>query len=116
MPVLREIGCNKDNSIILDFDLKNLNVYNIYDNRNNFNFDYQPPKSDFERVLEKGERNMKQFKVKSLIDYYDIDAKVNRKINDIFEVDEQRYQYLKNHILSMLYLMEFEFPLLFYLL
>lgn len=96
MPVMKEIGVKDGvNGFILDFDLHNLDVQKIANN--NLKFEYKPIKSDFERLLEKGERNMsKNYKVKALIKFIDIEENnTTRNINDIFLCERERFLYLE---------------------
>lgn len=41
LPILDEMGVNKDNGIVLDFDMSNLDVNEIYNKAGKFKFDYE---------------------------------------------------------------------------
>lgn len=95
MPVMKEIGViDKVNGFIVNFDLSNVNIYNILNSK--FDFTYEPPKSDFEKLLVKGVRNMeKNYIVKAIKSFTDVLERTHRSINDVFECEKERYLYLK---------------------
>lgn len=96
LPVLKEMGVDNKYGFILDFEMKNLDVEEIYKKRNKFKIDYKPIKSDFEKLLNKSKRNVKQIKVETLKAFKDLETKADRVKGDVFEVDEIRFQYLCN--------------------
>lgn len=49
LPVLKEIGANNNNSIILDFNMTNIDIDKIYNKK--FNFEYEAPKSEWDKEL-----------------------------------------------------------------
>jgi len=55
LPVLKEIGVNKNNSIIVDFELENLDVNKLYNK--SFTFEYSPPRTTWGQELRKGKSN-----------------------------------------------------------
>ena len=101
MPVLKEIGCNKENAIIVDYELSNLDPNDLY---KEFNFKYEPPKSEWQKELIKSKSNYKEelkmrFKVEAL-DAYEVkgikDSVLKRipEAGEQFEVDKERLDVL----------------------
>jgi glycosyltransferase involved in cell wall biosynthesis len=102
MPVMSEIGVNKDNGFILDFNLSNVDTKAIYEKE--FNFKYEPPKSEWQKELIKSKSNYKEeLKMKYLVEA--LNTYEERKIEDgvfkrilkageQFEVDKERLDVL----------------------
>ena len=102
MPVMSEIGVNKDNGFILDFNLSNVDTKAIYEKE--FNFKYKPPKSEWQKELIKSKSNYKEeLKMKYLVEA--LNTYEERKIEDgvfkrilkageQFEVDKERLDVL----------------------
>ena len=72
MPVMEEIGVNKENGFILDFNLSNVVPKEIY--LKEFNFNYIPKQSKWEKILEKGKSKYEEelkmkYKVRALKTY-----------------------------------------------
>ena len=81
VPVFREIGVNKNNGFILDFDLSNVPVEEIY--KGLPKFEYKPKEDNWKNILEKGKSIYKEelkmkVKVKCIKDYTDM--QLNRVI------------------------------------
>lgn len=97
-PVFKEIGVNKDNGFILDFELKNVPVKEIYKELPKFN--YKPKQDTWDKYLVKGEsqykKDLKTFvKIKCITDYWDLE--LNKFIttkDDPYEVNKIRAEYL----------------------
>lgn len=60
MPVMKEIGVNKDNGFILDFNLSNLNIEEIYNKK--FDFKYEPKVDTWDKELIKSKSKYKEEK------------------------------------------------------
>ena len=52
LPVLDELGCTPENSIVLDFDMSNLDVKDIYNRAGTFKFSYKQKESKWLDLLE----------------------------------------------------------------
>lgn len=57
IPVLKEIGADESNAIILDFDMSNVDVNEIYNRAGTFKFKYTPPKSKWDKEITAGKSN-----------------------------------------------------------
>lgn len=51
LPILEEMGVNKDNGIVLEFDMSNLDVHEIYNKAGTFKFEYEPKKDIWGELL-----------------------------------------------------------------
>ena len=77
IPVFKEIGVkNGQNGFIVDFDLSNVNIKDIY--QKSLKFKYEPKEDNWNEVLAKGESTYQKdlktkVKVKCIKTYYDID-------------------------------------------
>ena len=92
LPILDELGSDDTNSIILDFDLSNLDVHYIYKKAGNFKFHYNK-KSDKWMSILGGIYNYvppKFVTIKALADYFDVQNNTKIKLGDTYEVSEQR--------------------------
>lgn len=97
IPVMKEIALNKENSFILDFDLENVPIKEIYNKE--FNFKYKPPKEEWNKVLNKSKTTYKgilqqEYKVKALYDYTDIELKRDIKKGEEYYVSFERLDIL----------------------
>lgn len=102
MPVMKEIGVNKDNGIILDFDLDNIPMKDIFENK--YNFKYEPKASNWDKVLAKGNSTYQEdIKAKYEVEALDTYSKHNvtdnvlgrvPKKGEKFKVDYNRLQTL----------------------
>lgn len=100
MPVVHEIGVNKDNGFILNFELSNVDVEQIYNKQ--FNFTYIPKNDNWKKILIKKENNYmaeKMYKVEALDTYQNTgkkDGQLGRipKLGEQWEVDEERLKTL----------------------
>lgn len=98
MPVMKEIGVNKENGFILDFNLSNLNIEEIYNKE--FNFKYEPKIDTWDKELIKSKSSYKEeLEMKYLVEA--LDTYKRRNIQDgvlgripetgeQFEVDKAR--------------------------
>lgn len=106
VPVFREIGVNKRNGFILDFDLQNVPVEEIYAGVNNFKF--TPKKDSWGNLLVKSKstyaEELKELvKVKATQQYYDIDRQTEVKKGDEYLVTRVRAEYLlENNVVEIL--------------
>lgn len=106
VPVFREIGVNKRNGFILDFDLQNVPVEEIYAGVNDFKF--TPKKDSWGNLLVKSKstyaEELKELvKVKATQQYYDIDRQTEVKKGDEYLVTRARAEYLlENNVIEIL--------------
>lgn len=100
-PVFNEIGVvNGKNGFIVDFDLSNVPINDIYNKE--LKFEYTPKEDNWADILEKGESTYKEekkmkFKVKALINFNDLEENTHRNIGDVFECSKIRCDYLLEH-------------------
>lgn len=101
LPVYKEIGLNKDNSILLNFDFDTISVKDLY---KEYKFDYQPPKDNWDKLLVKVKSKYKEEKAKR----YRVKARNNYELYHLadaelgfvpepgyeWEVDQYRLEYL----------------------
>lgn len=97
MPVMKEIGVTKSNGFILDFDLKNVPVKEIYES--NLTFKYTPKKDTWDKILAKGKTTYKPYKVRATKEYEQrniSDSELGFKPNEGYEfiVEEERFKVL----------------------
>lgn len=99
MPVMKEIGVNETNGFILDFDLTNVPIKEIYKGLPKFK--YTPKKDNWKEFLIESKSTYKEenemYKVKSRINFTDLEANKKRIIGEEFTCDKDRYEYLLNH-------------------
>lgn len=101
IPCFFEMGVeNGKNGYILDFDMKEIPIFNIYNKIPKF--DYQPLKNEWEDMIIKKKGNYKEelkmkVKVKAIIKFDDLEEKVKREIGDIFECSKIRADFLLEH-------------------
>ena len=92
LPVLSELGANETNSIILDFDMSNLDVREIYNRAGKFKFKYEPKKSEWLSLLSgpSSYTPPTTVTVQATLKYRDV--VLNRVVNqgELIEVDEDR--------------------------
>jgi len=91
---------NGKNGYILDFDMKEIPIFEIYNKIPNF--EYQPLKNEWENMIVKKKGNYKEelkmkFKVKALINFNDLEENKQRKIGEEFECSKTRCDYLLEH-------------------
>lgn len=97
VPVFKEIGVNKSNGFVLDFEMQNVPVEQIYKGLKSFEFN---PKADsWGKILAKGKSTYpaelkKMVKVRALVKYYDLELKREILEDEIFEVNRLRADYL----------------------
>lgn len=101
IPCFNEMGVeNGKNGYILDFDMKEIPIFEIYNKIPKF--EYQPLKNEWEDMIIKVKGNYKEemkmkFKVKALINFNDLEEKKQRTIGDEFECSKIRCDYLLEH-------------------
>ena len=91
LPVLEEMGANEENSIQIDFDMKNIPIDKIYNS--NFDFKYTPHKDIWDQliILEPStyyEEKQYEYKVKALRAYQDPHLK-DKKLDRIPDIGEE---------------------------
>jgi glycosyltransferase involved in cell wall biosynthesis len=103
LPIWKEIGLkDRENCFILDFDMKNVTVNEIYKGLGSFK--YTPPKSDWDKYLDNDgsyDPN-KEVEVTPLCDFWDIESLVWREKDKSFNCSERR----KNRLLDLGYIYE----------
>lgn len=96
LPVLSELGADKTNSVILKFDMSNLDVRDIYNRAGKFRFKYEPKKSEWLSLIT-GDRSYEPpttVAVQAKCKYRD--TVLNRTVEpgEIIEVDSDRAKVL----------------------
>jgi len=91
---------NGKNGYILDFDMKKIPIFEIYNKIPRF--EYTPLENEWENMIIKEKGNYKEelkmkFKVKALINFNDLEENKKRNIGDEFECSMQRKDYLLEH-------------------
>ena len=99
-PVFKEIGVNKDNGFILDFDMNNIPIKEIYES--NLKFTYKSKEDTWGKYLAKGESQYKKdlktkVKVKCITPYIDKQLNEDININDVYEVNKIRAEELEEN-------------------
>lgn len=101
IPCFDEMGVkNGKNGYILDFDMKNIPIEDIYNKKPKF--DYQPFKNEWLDKIEKVKGNYKEelkmkFKVRALINFTDMEDNKKRIINEEWICSMDRAEYLKDN-------------------
>lgn len=96
LPILSELGADSSNSIILDFDLSNLDVEDIYNRAGTFNFSYKLKDKKWLDLI-KGKSTYvppKTVQIKVFSSYFSILLNRNIKVNEIVECEEARAKLL----------------------
>lgn len=99
IPVVKEIGVkDHENGFILDFDLENVPIKEIYESK--LKFKYEPLKDEWEDVLQKGKSTYQEdikhkVKVKSLFPFEDIESGTTRIIGEEWTINKARLKDLK---------------------
>lgn len=94
----KEIGVKDgENGFVCDFDMENVDVNKIYEYRNNFDFDYKPPKDKYDELFAKGKSQYQEgFKKKAMVEaiinpyFYDVELKENKQIGEKYIVTKNR--------------------------
>ena len=100
----KEIGVNKDNGFILDLDMRNVPIREIYEKADKFNFKYEPPKDNWNKLLAPGESTYKEeLTWKADVECIRIggykDLKLNKQIpfgEQLFDMDYHRAKFLQD--------------------
>lgn len=94
-----EIGVKDgENGFVVDFDMNNIDIKKIYENR--LKFKYEPLKDNWDKLLAKGENTYKKdfttmVKVQAIKDYYDLEYnKPISKTDDPYTTNKIRAEYL----------------------
>lgn len=101
IPVFKELGLNKKNSFVLDFDLEKVPIDEIY--KGLPKFEYKPKKDNWDKLLAKGEsiyqKDLKTIvKVKCIKDYDDVELNKHKTTNDDpYDVNKVRAEELEEH-------------------
>lgn len=99
LPVLKDMGVDETNSIILNFDLSNLDVQDIYKRAGTFKFKYSPKPVQPWLDLLQGESNYvyeppKTIKVRAKIEYFDLYLNRIVKADEVIEPPVERAEKL----------------------
>ena len=97
MPVMKEIGVNKANGFILDFELNNVDLNAIY--KGLPKFEYKPKEDNYKKLLIKSKSDYepnKKVKVKCIQDYYDIELNKEIRRDEEYIIDLSRAMYLED--------------------
>lgn len=89
---------NGVNGYILDFDMKEIPIDDIYTKIPKFK--YQPLKNEWENKIIKVERKYEveiDMKVKAIIRFNDLESNVERNVGDEFTCSKERAEFLKEH-------------------
>lgn len=101
IPCFDEMGVeNGKNGYILDFDMENIRVFDIYNKIPEFK--YVPFENEWEDKIIKINSNYKEeikmkYLVKALINFNDLEANKRRVVNEEFECSKTRCDYLLEH-------------------
>lgn len=105
-PVFKELGVkNDENGFIVDFDLSNVNIDDIY--KKDFKFEYKPKKDNWNKYLEPGESEYqkdlkKMVKVKCIKKYDDMELNRRVETDEIIKVNKVRAEELIMHDVAKL--------------
>lgn len=97
-PVFKEIGVKDgENGFIVDFDLSNVNIKDIY--KKALKFEYEPKKDIYSKYLAKGESTYQKdlktkVKIKCIKKYFDLELNTVKNPDDIYEVSKVRAEEL----------------------
>lgn len=104
LPVLSELGVTKDNGIVLEFDMSNLDVNEIYNKAGTFNFNYEPKNDIWGELLTNKKSTYKEelemeYKVEALSTYEEYNVTDNQlgyipKAGETFKVSKDRLDVL----------------------
>lgn len=96
--MLDEMGINSDNSIVLDFDMSNVDVQEIYKKAGAFKFKYnKKPDGWLDLLLGESDYEYTAVTVKALCPYYDMYLSTKIETGDIYEVPQERAKILTEH-------------------
>ena len=97
LPILSELGADKTNSIILKFDLSNLDVDEIYRKAGTFKFNYSAKPTKWLQLLKgKSTYDFKMCKIVAINNYFDMEEQKKVYVGDIYEVPMYRAEYIVN--------------------
>ena len=99
LPVLDELGCNEKNSIVVDYNMSNLDVWDIYNRAGKFKFTHKKNSCEPWLNLLQGESTYnyiepKMIRLKCTRTYTDIEMERVVDFGEIYEVPEERAKYL----------------------
>lgn len=106
VPAFREIGVNETNGFILNCDMTNVPIKEIYEKAGKFKFKYEPPKDVWNKLLAPGkstyqeELNWKADVICTRLNgYQDLQLNKDIKYNEqLFDLDYHRALYLQDEI------------------
>ena len=103
LSVVKELPIDDNMRIELKYDCSNVDdvAKQIFEKKVK-PFKYEIPEDDWDEILEKGESTYKEelkmiFKVRTIINFNDLEENKSRKIGDVFECSKQRADYLLEH-------------------
>ena len=89
--MLDEIGANSKNSIVLDFDMSNVDVQEIYKKAGTFKFKYSPKPDGWLNLLQgESEYVYTLVPVRAIMTYYDMCLGIKVNTDDVYEVPSDR--------------------------
>lgn len=99
LPMLPDLGTNESNSIVLNFDMSNLDVDEIYQRAGKFKFKYTPKSCDPWLELLEGESLYKYekpvpTKVRAIMTYYDLDLQRWVEYDEVITTMSDRAKFL----------------------
>lgn len=94
LPVFKELGVNKGNSIICDLSMSNVDINRV---KQPFEFEYTILKSNWDRYLDNNsDYDPKELtKVKVLKTYFDVVTQQRHRRGELIEITKQRASYLE---------------------
>lgn len=100
LPMLPDLGADETNSIILDFDMSNLDVKDIHSKAGTFKFEYKPKPDGWLKLLQGKSTYVytepKLIKVIAKFNFYDLELDRWIYMGDVYEVPENRAKFLMN--------------------
>lgn len=106
VPAFIEIGANETNSFILNCDMTNVPIKEIYEKADKFNFKYEPPKDIYDKILAPGKSTYKEEQswkadviCTRLHGYQDLELQRNVVYNEeLFDLSYHRAKHLQDDI------------------
>ena len=89
--MLDEMGVNANNSIVLDFDMSNVDVQEIYEKAGTFKFKYESKPDGWLELLQgESEYEYITVKVRALQSYLDLYFNTKIEVGEVYEVPKER--------------------------
>ena len=96
--MLDELGATSKNSIVLDFDMSNVDIQEIYKRAGTFKFKYEPKPDGWLKLMQ-GESTYEYtaVTVRATQKYYDLVLSKAVQVDDVFDVSSERAKILIDH-------------------